>query len=336
MHELRAAKEEAALACDLLNERRPRSLDAFVAHMLRAWLHLFRALAAKDRRIKERRSWTLEEHLTAQFPDAADPVRANIEFFIALRDRTAHRFSPARLAVVEALVAGKITALLVNFEHAVVGAFGARASLAQRLRFPVPIASLEGNAALARERAYDAAPASIVRFIESYDARVASATRASESYDFRIYLMPKAAPTERDLPIEFVDLSTLSAEEAAAVESARVIIRDRQVEAINVNRLKASEVVARLQSVYPPFSLYLHTLAWRYHGIRPASNSPDPTRTDAAYALYDRAHRDYLYTEAWVERLREELGDDPEAAIALWKPPRPEPAADEAPRSPDS
>jgi hypothetical protein len=322
MHELRAAREEAVLACDLLNERRPRSLDAFVAHMLRAWLHLFAALAAKEHRSNERRGWALEQHLAVQFPDENDAVRANVEFFVAFQKRIAHRFSPARLALVEEIVAGKIAALLVNFERTMVGAFGIRSSLAQVLRFPIAIASLDGGAGALRERAYERAPASLLRFVESYDERVGGATRASESYDFRIYLMPKAAPTERDLPIEFVDLSTLSSEEAAAVENARVIIRDRQIEAINVNRLKASEVVARLQSTFPAFSLYYHTLAWRHYGIRPSANAADPTRTDPAYALYDRAHRDYLYTEAWVERLREALGDDPQRVVDSWKPSR--------------
>lgn len=322
MHDLRAAREEATLACDFLNEWRPRPLDAFVSHMLRAWLHVLRALATKEHRSRERRDFSLQEHVQAYFPDANDAVRANLEFFIALQERVSHRFSPTRLRHVETLIAGKITALLVNFERTMASSFGERSSLGERLRIPVSLGPLASHAAELRERTYDEAPASLVRFIETYDERVGSAIRASESYDFRLYLMPKASPRERDLPIEFVDLSVLSPEEATAVENARVIIRDRQVEAINVNRLKASEVVARLQGTFAGFSLYHHTLAWRHYGIRPSGIAVDPAKTDSAYALYDRAHRDYLYTEAWVERLRAALASDPEAAIASWKPPK--------------
>ncbi len=313
------------LACDLFNDRHERNLDGFLAHMLAAWLHALRAIAAKEGRRKETGDSDLVSHLRRHLPNAASPVRANLEFFVQLHERIAHRFSRKRLRFVETLVSGKINALLLNFERTLVAEFGERASLADALRFPVFLSSLTTESACLLEEAYDGMPSSLARFIESYETRLDPSVRVSEAYDFRIYLMPKASPVARDLPVEFVDLSKLSAEEAEAVENARVIIRDRQVEAINVNRLKASEVVARMQAVFPGFSIYLHTLAWRHYGIRPSSSAADPARTDTRYALYDRAHRDYLYTEVWVERLKEDLAADPEAVIASWRPARAEP-----------
>ncbi|HEY9086471.1 MAG TPA: DUF3644 domain-containing protein [Candidatus Tyrphobacter sp.] len=325
MHDLRASREEALLACDLFNDRRERNLDAFLAHMMRAWHHLLRAITSKEHRLSEMRDWDSHKHLQHYLADPADPLRANLEFFLRLRERIEHRFSRKRLRFVETLVSGKINALLVNFEKTLVAEFGERWSLADAMRFPIFLSSLTRESARLLEGAYEGTPTSVLRFIESYEARLDHSIRVSEAYDFRIYLMPKAPPTERDLPIEFVDLSKLSAEEAEAVENARVIIRDRQIEAINVNRLKAGEVVAQVRMVFPAFSMYRHTLAWRYHGIRPPSNSPDPARTDSKYAVYDRAHRDYLYTEAWVDRLKDELGAAPEAVVARWKPARTEP-----------
>lgn len=321
MHDLRAAREEALLGCDLFNDRRERNLDAFLAHMLRAWLHLLRAVASKEQRRSESRDWNLLEHVKRYRPDPLDPLRANIEFFVGLRERIEHHFTRKRVQFVEILVSGKINALLLNFEKTLVAEFGERWSLADALRFPIFISSLTHESAQLLEQAYEAVPSSVLRFIESFESRLDHGIRVSETYDFRVYLMPKASPADRDLPIEFVDVSKLSAEEAEAVENARVIIRDRQVEAINVNRLKASEVVSQVQAVYPPFSVYYHTLAWRRFGIRPPGNAPDPAHTDARYAIYDRAHHDYLYTEAWVERLKVELGADPEGVITSWKPP---------------
>jgi len=331
VHDLRAAREEALLACDLFNDRHERNLDGFLAHMLAAWRHALRAIAAKGGRIEQLDGAELASRLRRYFPSAASPVRANLEFFIELHERIAHRFSRKRLRFVETLVSGKINALLLNFERTLVAEFGARASLADALRFPVFLSSLTTESALLLEQAYEGMPSSLTRFIDSYEARLDPSVRVSEAYDFRIYLMPKASPAARDLPVEFVDLSKLSAEEAEAVENARVIIRDRQIEAINVNRLKASEVVARVQTIFPSFSLYLHTLAWRHYGVRPPSNTPDPACTDTRFALYDRAHRDYLYTEAWVERLKEELAADPEAAIGSWKPARAERSVPDSP-----
>lgn len=330
MHDLRAAREEALLGCDLFNDRRERNLDAFLAHMLRAWLHLLRAVATKERRRAESRDWNLLEHVKRYRPDQLDPLRANIEFFIGLRERIEHHFTRKRLQFVEILVSGKINALMLNFEQTLVAEFGDRSSLANALRFPIFLSSLTHESPQLLEQAYGEIPSSVLRFIESFENGLDHSIRISEAYDFRVYLMPKASPADRDLPIEFVDVSKLSAEEAEAVENARVIIRDRHVEAINVNRLKASEVVSRVQAAYPGFSVYFHTLAWRRFGIRPPGNSPDPARTDSRYAIYDRAHHDYLYTEAWVERLKEELGSDPESVVASWKP-SPKPAPEEQP-----
>jgi hypothetical protein len=322
MRDLRAAREEALLGCDLFNDRRERNLDAFIAHMLRAWLHLLRAVAAKQRRTRETRDWDLPRHLRDFIPDFEDPVRVNVEFFLGLRERIEHRFSRKRLHFVETLVSGKIHALLLNFEKTLVAEFGVRQSLSNALRFPIFLTSLTHDTRQLIDEAYGETPASVLRYIESYERKLEHAVLVNESYDFRIYLMPKASPSERDLPVEFVDLSKLSAEEAQAVENARVIIRDRHVEAVNVNRLKAGEVVARVQSLYAAFSVYYHTLAWRHYRIRPPSNAADPMQTDAHYCVYDRAHRDYLYTEAWVERLKTDLDGDPEAVVASWKPPR--------------
>jgi hypothetical protein len=331
MHDLRAAREEALLGCDLFNDRRERNLDAFLAHMLRAWLLLLCAIASKEHRLGESRDWGLLEHLERYRPEPLDPLRANIEFFIGLRERTEHHFTRRRLQFVEILVSGKINALLLNFEKTLVAEFGERWSLANALRFPVFLSSMTHESPQLLEQAYEEIPASVLRFIESFENGLDHSIRVSEAYDFRVYLMPKASPADRDLPIEFVDVSKLSVQEAEAVENARVIIRDRHVEAINVNRLKASEVVTRVQAVYPNFSVYFHTLAWRRFKIRPPGNSSDPARTDSRYAIYDRAHQDYLYTEAWVERLKQELGTDPGAVVASWKPPpkpQPEPAQD--------
>ncbi len=302
--------------------------------MLRAWLHLLRAIATKERQAREPQDWDLRTHLRRYIPDDEDPVRANLEFFLGLRERIEHRYSRRRLQLVETLVAGKINALLLNFERRLVSEFGERWSLADALRFPVFLSSLTHESTQLLQQSYEKSPASVLRFIEGYERRLEQVVRVSEAYDFRIYLMPKASPAARDLPMEFVDLSKLSAEEAAAVENARVIIRDRRVEAVNVSRMRAGEVVTRVQAAFPAFSIYFHTLAWRHFGIRPKSNSPDPEQTDARYCVWDRAHNDYLYTEAWIEKLKAELNSDPERVVESWKPPRPEPPDEPAPSAP--
>ncbi|MGH7329518.1 MAG: DUF3644 domain-containing protein, partial [Polyangiaceae bacterium] len=90
---LAVAKQEALLACDLYNEpRQPRSFELFVVHMERAWLNLFHAVQAELG--GEEESWDLRSVVSVHIPNDPDPIRRNIEFFIALRDRIEHKLTP--------------------------------------------------------------------------------------------------------------------------------------------------------------------------------------------------------------------------------------------------
>jgi hypothetical protein len=333
-HHLRVAREEALLACDLYNQRRrERNLEAFIVHMAIAWLNLFHAICLKHdvdhiyrrgRRIErvdgEPKTWDLEKCVRHFIPDESDPVRANIEFFIRFRNKIEHRFNEKQMRNLEALVAAKSQAYLLNFEKLLVAEFGERSSLGDDLRFPLFLSSLTDDAVEAAKQIYERVPRRVRSFIDQYDSSQGDDVRHSDSYEFRIYLMPKtSSKAKADLAIEFVDLSKLSEEQRDAIENARVIIRDRHVETANMDRFKAGEVVERLKAVYPGFQMHHHVLAWKKHGIRPASNAADPARTDARYAVYDRAHRDYLFTEAWFSKLAEELRTEPEATIESWR-----------------
>jgi hypothetical protein len=53
--------------------------------------------------------------------------------------------------------------------------------------------------------------------------------------------------------------------------------------------------------------MHQHTCAWRYFGVRPPSEADDPTKTQQEYCVYDGAHGDYLYTDAWARLLVREF-----------------------------
>jgi len=50
-----------------------------------------------------------------------------------------------------------------------------------------------------------------------------------------------------------------------------------------------------------------HTAAWHRHKVRPVVGSAKPDATDSRYCVYDTVHGDYLYTQAWIDRLVAEL-----------------------------
>ena len=114
-----------------------------------------------------------------------DPVRANLLFSIALRNRIEHRYARHQETLALA-VAGHCQALLINYEQRMTSQFGVDHSLATRLRFPVFIGTFteEGGQALQRLRA--ALPKDLQRFIADYHAGLDPATANDSRFDFRL------------------------------------------------------------------------------------------------------------------------------------------------------
>ena len=69
------------------------------------------------------------------------------------------------------------------------------------------------------------------------------------------------------------------------------------------------------------FTSHNHLQAIRKHKIRPKNGSLQPENTDKAYCIYHPAHKDYTYSDAWLERLVEAVNNSQEfAAIKALKP----------------
>ena len=198
--------------------------------------------------------------------------------------------------------------------------FGERQSLGSALRFPVFLNSLQRDAPEMLKDSYRRVPAVTRKFIEAFDASTADDVKLDPAYDFKVYMVPKSAGgPAADLAMEFVHMEDLSPDQRAQVQAGTVLIRDRHIEVANVDRLKPSEVVERVQEAWPKFNLYFHTLAYRYFKVRPKGKSEHPDATDTRYCFFDVVHRDYTYTQAWVEKLKEALANDPDAVGAEWK-----------------
>ena len=73
----------------------------------------------------------------------------------------------------------------------------------------------------------------------------------------------------------------------------------------NVNYLKPSMVLERLKEKGYIKTMSWHTDMWRKYKVRPASNATNKSSCKSEYCVYDRPHKDYLYTDAWVQKLVE-------------------------------
>lgn len=137
---MRAARDEAALAVRLFNDPGAnRALEGFIVHMNIAWLYLLQAEFTRDgvdfryrdtknpkrlryfydgstEKVKEVKHWELSQCLKKRWPNENDPVRSNIDFFIALRNKIEHRHWAGDKSL-ELVISGKAQALLHNFEE---------------------------------------------------------------------------------------------------------------------------------------------------------------------------------------------------------------------------
>jgi hypothetical protein len=146
----------------------------------------------------------------------------------------------------------------------------------------------------------------------SLRANLPAEVLASTEYSFSVYLIPKVANriSSADLAVEFVRYDPNQPGQVKAMEQAIALIKENQVPVQYKGLLKPNQVrdkvKARLSS---PFSLDTHTRAWRYYKVRPASGNAHPEATETKYCVYDELHRDYGYTDAWVEFLVKALSD---------------------------
>jgi hypothetical protein len=321
-HQLEASKNEALLAVDLYNRpTRERQLEAFIVHMILAWLKLLQAKYMRDRNDlyirdpKGRRKrgpdgdWMMKPlaALISEVFSKGDPVRVNVEFFIGLRNKIEHSYDHE----VAYLVSGKCQSLLINYERAVVNDFGADEGLADRLHFPLFVSTITNDAVDAIKNAWRRVPKSVMNYVQNFDAELDPDVGADQRYDLRIYLVPKTGPkTAADIAMSFVRLDDLNEEQAALMEKMQTVIRDKQIPVADLDSLLASQVVERVDPQIPwTFTVNDHTAAWRYWDVRPPGGAEQPERTSSDFCRYNRAFKRYVYTAAWVKFLARELSD---------------------------
>ena len=297
--EIEASKDEALQAVDLYD--RPtatRSVGSFLLHMHRAWLHLLRARFERDGH-DDARKWDLARGIEERW-EPADPVRKNLELTVTLADRKQHRDEEP----VGAATAGYLQAMLMNYEEELTSTFGAEHSVADKLRFPVYIATFTPDGVDRMMRAQESLPKELAKLLA--DAREDPAA-ADQRFEFRLHLVPKQGPPDADASLTFLreeELSDEQRETLAGIDPKdTVIVRERHRPVSNVDKMKPGEAARKIEQSIPfRFSLYYHfILAWKRLGVRPDGGAKFPERTDERYCVYDAAHHDYLYTKDFVD-----------------------------------
>lgn len=333
-HMLQASKNEARLAVDLYNRSgQERQLEAFIVHMSMAWLKLLQASVEKnggDLYLRDRRGRRIRHEdgdwkfkpLSSLLDESfvrPDPRRANLEFFIGLRNRIEHRHEKD----IASLVAGKTQALLLNYEHRLVENFGLHESMSHELRFPLFVSTLTQDAVDVLKRVRERVPKGLLDWVQDFETGLPAQVISQGSYEFRVYLVPHVGPrTEADAVISFVKAQDLSEKEIEVMHQFQTIIREKKVPVQDLERFTPSKVVELVApSLERPFRMHEHTQAWRYFQVRPASGAHDPTATKSDFCHFNAAFDRYVFTSAWVNFLIRKLADERVYNdVMAWRP----------------
>ena len=142
--------------------------------------------------------------------------------------------------------------------------------------------------------------------IEAIDARLKELITEDEQldleYQFRvIYTLDAAAKTRSHF--EF-----LRPDSAEGKEIRNILVQYKAADYLYPH--KPTGVVKLVQEKSGlVFTGNNHTQAWKLHKIRPARGAKQPENTNKEFCIYHAAHGDYTYSEAWVDRLTEEVKD---------------------------
>ncbi len=325
---LNAAKQEALLAADLYNQTRsPRRLEAFFVHMHLAWLYLFIATYQRKRQPYfyrrsdgrhyekvngERKTWDLDSFV-ATYWEEQDPIRKNLELSIALRNKIEHRHEEATALA----TAGYAQALLLNLESFLVQEFGSHESLSDALRFPVFVGTFSRDSAVRLADLQRKMPSSTHRLLTEFELSLNPSVREDARYEFRVHIVPKlSSKTEADTAITFVRAEDLTTEQREALEAmgktGSVIVRERVRNVANAHFMTPTEAAKAIEQGIPfKFGVHPHFVkAWKALDARPSARSIHPEHTREEWCLYDRVHRDYVYTADFVAKVVRECGTD--------------------------
>ena len=318
------ARDSALLAVETYN--RPTAnfrSGAFIVLMIIAWTSLFHAVFISKRvkphyrkgpRRYERadgdyRWWELSECLKQYHKSENPAVRKNLEFFIALRNKVEHRSLPQ----LDTDIFGECQAMLINFESFLCCCFGDRYALTTGLSFALQFSrNAPKPLTVSSARKEDKSLAAVKQFIDRFRSSLSTELTSDLTYSFKVFLMPKIGNhnTTDAVAVEWIKYDPSKPDEMKEYEKIVTLIKPREVRVANLDLMKPGEVVNKVRTrLGKGFNMHNHVICYRHFNARPGKSASDPKACDTRYSVYDAAHRDYLYTQEWVDHLVKSLSN---------------------------
>ena len=251
----------------------------------------------------ERKAWELKTCID-KYGSLSEPVRANLQFFIGLRNKIEHHNVTER--EIDVLIFGECQSLLYNYENLLIQIFGEEYALNESLAFSLQFSYMRTKEQRqASKRVLSAELREIQSYIENYRSSLGEDIFNSQEYSVKLIQIPKVSNTNRnDLAIEFVRWNELDSTDKEIYQRIATLIKDRKVpaEAKNVGRCLPGQVVKKVRErIRRSFNQYDHQALYTIFSVRPLGKDPNPDETNTKYCHYDFANKNYAYQESWVD-----------------------------------
>lgn len=317
------ARRQALVAIDFYN--RPadrRSFGDFIVHIHLAWQNLLHA--DRKRRKTEifyrepggrrqfkrnpdgsKKTWDLKQCLKHEFNDH-DPIRANVEFFIGLRNHVEHHFQDSLLNA----TAPEAHACIINFEKELVRRFGAAETLGSELKFPVFIQSLSPSSYEEQRALRRNLPSTVSTFISEFQTQISDNTRNDEHFAYRLLLLPMKGPkTDADMALNFVKQDDLNDEQLKDLlgQQGSVILAEKYRDAAHGDEMLPKAAAEAIEERIPfLFNVNAFTSVRKMWQIGPAkTGDKEQLPKSEGYCLYSPAFKQFVYRPKLVERIAE-------------------------------
>lgn len=332
------ARESALLAVDAYNRPGTSFRTAgFLVMMVIAWtsalLAKFRSedisphyLDNKTGRVKRvdgsPKMWSPIECVKKAFTNAKDPVRANLEFAIQLRNRVEHTHCPP----LDDSLFGECQALLNNFVAFMAKEFGHTEPLGASLSFALQTSVERSPVQLeAIKRYFGQDVEALLDFVGDFRESLAEEVFKDPRYRYRVLLIPGTANRARHADTSVTFIQADDPEAAELSKKLDVLIKQKRIEVHGSGKLLPTAVAEKVEPrVGFRFTASTHhARAVKHFKIKGSDPENYPERTDSRYCIYSEPHKSYLYTDAWVEKLVRSISstDDFKAVTGLM--PRP-------------
>ncbi len=314
------ARDSAILSIDIYN--RPIAAfrsQGYIVMMIIAWTALFHAIyemtgtdyfyKEKDGSDKiidgDKKAWELDSCIDKCGNMLSDAVKRNLKLFISLRNKIEHRYVPA----FDFDVFGECQAMLLNFESLITEKFGSYYALNNSLSFPLQVSSVRQSAqAEVMKKIQSIHYNELKQYVETYRSSLDDGIYSDSQYSFRVFLIPQLGnhKSSSDCAVEFVKYDPDNPNEFETIKKDIALIKEKRVPVANQGKHKPQMVCDELsKQLGTNISVSLHTQAWKFYNVRNQGKQADGCNTK--YCQFDEAHKDYVYTQAWIDFLSDKF-----------------------------